>query len=111
MKAKTDFSNFAALDMRVGKIVSVADSKSKKPTYKIIVDFGNEIGKKTTIGAYKNYPKDALVGKLVVGLINAGEKRMGEEVSEFLMLGVANKKHETIYLTVESEVDLGAPVF
>lgn len=111
VKAKTDFSHFDALDIRVGRIVSVDDSKAKKPTYKITVDFGAEIGKKTTIGAYKNYPKDSLIGKLVIGLINVGEKKMGEETSEFLLLGVPNEKHETIYLTSESEVPLGVSVF
>ena len=110
-KPGTDFSHFSALDMRVGKIVAVDESKAKKPTYKITVDFGAEIGKKTTIGAFRNYPKEELIGKLVIGLVNVGEKKMGEETSQFLLMGVPNEKHETVYLMPQSEVPLGVAVF
>jgi tRNA-binding protein len=102
---------FSSLDIRVGRIVSVEDSTTKKPTYRITVDFGSGIGKKKTCGAYRNYTKEELVGKLVVGLINVGVKKMGSEISEFLLLGVANERNETIYLMPQSEVPLGAHVF
>lgn len=110
-KEKTEFTRFESLDFRVGRVVSVEDSKAKKPTYKITVDFGPELGKKQTIGAFRNYTKDELVGKLVIGLVNVGERRMGEEISQFLMLGVPNDNHQTIYLTPQSEVSLGVAVF
>lgn len=111
MKMQSDFSAFTSLDFRVGKIISVDDSKAKKPTYKITVDFGPEIGKKITIGAFRNYSKEELIGKLVIGLINVGERKMGEEVSQFLMLGVPNENHYTIYLTPQNQVALGVAVF
>jgi tRNA-binding protein len=110
-KSKVDFTHFSALDMRVGRIVSVEDSKAKKPTYRIRVDFGGDIGMKTTIGAFKNYSKEELVGKLVIGLVNVREKKMGEELSEFLLMGVPNERQETIYLTPQSEVPVGEAVF
>ena len=110
-KPDTDFAHFSALDMRVGRIISVDSSRAKKPTYRITVDFGSEIGKKTTVGAFTNYSKEELVGKLVIGLVNVGSKKLGEELSEFLLLGVPNEKHETIYLTPQSEVPLGVAVF
>ena len=97
--------------MRVGRVVSVDESKARKPTYKITVDFGAEIGRKTTIAAFKNYPKEQLIGKLVIGLVNVGEKKMGEEISQFLLMGVSNEKNETIYITPQSEVPLGVAVF
>jgi tRNA-binding protein len=110
-KQNAEFSHFSALDMRVGRIISVDESKTNKPTYKITVDFGDEIGKRTTIGAFKNYPKEELIGRLVIGLVNVGEKRMGEEVSQFLLMGVPNEKHETIYITPQADVPLGVAVF
>lgn len=110
-KPDTDFSHFAALDMRVGRIVAVDESRARKPTYKITVDFGDEIGRKTAIGAFSNYPKEELLGRLVIGLVNVGKKKMGEEVSEFLLMGVPNEKHETIYITPQSDVPLGGAVF
>jgi len=43
VKKQADFSNFDALDIRIGKIVSVNDSLSKKPTYKSEVALGSKI--------------------------------------------------------------------
>ncbi|MDE1824223.1 MAG: protein secretion chaperonin CsaA [Candidatus Micrarchaeota archaeon] len=110
-KDQTDFSHFSQLDLRVGRIVLVEDSKAKKPTYRITVDFGDEVGRKVTVGAFRNYPKEELLGKLVIGLVNVGTKKMGEEISEFLMLGAPNERHETIYLTPQADAPLGAEVF
>jgi tRNA-binding protein len=111
MKAITSFSNFEALDIRIGQIVNVEDAQTKKPTYRITVDFGAEIGSRVSCGAYRNYTKEELTGKQIVGVLNLGTKQMGPEKSEFLILGVKNEKGETIYLTPQSKVPLSGEVF
>ncbi len=50
MKAIADFSSFANLDIRVGQIVGVEDAETKKPTYRLTVDFGQSIGIKKSCG-------------------------------------------------------------
>lgn len=110
-KPTSSFSNFLALDIRVGKIVKVEDAETKKPTYRLTVDFGSEIGVKKSCGAYRNYSKEFLVGKQVIGVVNFEAKKMGPEVSEVLILGVPNSKGETIFLKPEQDVDLGVEVF
>ena len=111
MKPVADFSSFAALDIRVGKIIKVEDAATKKPTYRITVDFGPEVGTKISCGAYRNYSREALLDKQIVGVVNFIPKKMGPEVSEVLILGVANEKGETIYLTPQGGVALGASIF
>lgn len=111
MKPISDYKNFESLDIRVGKIIKVEDALSKKPTYRITADFGPEIGTKISCGAYRNYAKENLIGKLIIGVLNFAPKKMGPEISEFLTLGVQNEKGETIYLTTEQEVPLGVLVF
>ncbi len=111
MKSQATFDNFAALDIRVGKIVDVQDAETKKPTYRLTIDFGPGIGTKVSCGAYRNYPKDELMGKQIVAVINFGTKQMGPEKSEVLVLGVKNEKNETVYLTPQSEVPLGNEIF
>jgi tRNA-binding protein len=111
IKPQTDYANFAALDIRVGKIIKVEDAESKKPTYRMTVDFGSEIGIKISCGAYRNYAKEDLVGRLVVGVMNLGTRKMGPEISEFLTLGAPNAAGETIYLMPAQNVELGAEVF
>lgn len=112
MKKQTaDFKNFEALDIRVGRITKVEDSQTKKPTYRMTIDFGGEIGTKISCGAYRNYPKDQLEGKLVLAVVNFAARKMGPEISEVLMLGVANSAGETIYVTPQQDVPLGATLF
>ena len=110
-KPVSHFDNFEALDIRAGKIIKVEDAATTKPTYRLTIDFGSDIGHKVSCGAYRNYEKEALFGKTVLCVINFHPKKMGPEVSEVLVLGVPGEKGETIYLTTESEVPLGNQVF
>ncbi len=111
LKPQANYESFAALDIRVGKIIKVEDSATKKPTYRLTVDFGQDVGVKISCGAYRNYKKEDLVGKLVIGVVNFGDKKMGPEISQVLILGVPNSVGETIYLMPQSEVSLGGQVF
>ncbi|HEY1795198.1 MAG TPA: tRNA-binding protein [Stellaceae bacterium] len=111
MKPVADYAHFEALDLRVGRVLKVEDARSRKPTYRLTIDLGAEIGIKVSCGAYRNYAPEALVGKTVVAVVNFPEKRMGPEVSQVLVLGVTSTKGETIYLTPESEVPPGGVVF
>lgn len=111
IKPIADFHNFDALDIRAGRITGVEEARTKKPTYRISVDLGAELGTKISCGAYRNYPRESLIGKTVICVVNFGAKKMGPEISEVLILGVRNHKGETIYLTTESDVPLGETVF
>ena len=68
-KPVADYGSFAALDIRVGRIVAVEEARTKKPTYRLSVDFGPEIGVKVSCGAYRNYPRDFLLGRQVIGIV------------------------------------------
>lgn len=111
VKPTADFSHFEALDIRVGRVVKVEDAETKRPTYRMTIDFGPDIGTKISCGAYRNYPKDALLGQQVVAVVNFAPRKMGPEVSEVLVLGVPNEKGETIYMTPQQPVALGVALF
>jgi len=111
IKPTADFRDFEALDIRAGRIVQVEDAQTRKPTYKLTIDFGPQIGTKVSCGAYRNYPKEVLTGKTVICVVNFGTKKMGPEISEVLVLGIANAAGETVYLTTEQNVPLGGVVF
>ncbi len=111
MKKTALFESFDELDIRVGRVMSAEVALTRKPTYRLTIDFGPDVGIKRSCGAYRNYPAEALVGRLVIGVVNFAPKRMGPEVSEVLVLGVENSEREIIYLTPESDVPPGAAVF
>jgi tRNA-binding protein len=111
LKTTAEFAAFETLDIRVGRITKVEDAQTRKPTYRITIDFGPEVGTKVSCGAFRNYAADVLVGQQVVAVVNFPPRRMGPEVSEVLVLGVPNAGGETIFLTPQQPVALGGCVF
>lgn len=111
LKPTADFAAFETLDIRVGRILKVEEAKSRKPTWRMTIDFGPEVGIKVSCGGLRNYPQDVLVGQQVIAVVNFPPRRMGPEVSEVLVLGVPGAGGETIFLTPQQSVDLGGAVF
>lgn len=83
------FGEFLALDLRTGIVVMVEEfPEMRKPSYKITVDFGPVVGRLQSSAQITNYSRADLVGRMVVGAINLGEKTLpGGFVSQFLVLG------------------------
>lgn len=105
------FEDFDKVDMRVGRIVEVEDSRARKPTYRFTVDFGPDLGLKKSCAALVNYSKEELVGQLIVAVVNFPPKQMGPELSEVLILGVPGKDGGVVRLQPERDVELGARVY
>jgi tRNA-binding protein len=82
------FDQFAVVDMRVGRIVEVEDfPEARRPAWKLRVDFGPELGVKRSSAQIKNYPRDALEGRLVIAVVNFPPRQIGPVRSEVLVLG------------------------
>ena len=111
VKTTAEFASFEALDIRLGRIIKVEEAQTRKPTWRLTIDFGPEVGTKISCGAFRNYPPDFLTGQHVIAVVNFPPRRMGPEVSEVLVLGVPGASGETIFLTPQQPVALGAAVF
>ena len=92
--------DFQKLDIRVGKSVGVEDfPEARKPSYKLTIDFGPEIGvKSSSAQLVKHYTKDDLMGKLVLGVVNFPPRQIGPFLSEVLTLGVPDGEGECILI-------------
>lgn len=87
-KPDVDAGSFFALDLRVGRVTAVEDfPRARKPAYRLEVDFGPVIGRRWTSAQITNYTAEQLHGRLVVGAVNLGTKRIAGFDSEFLVLG------------------------
>lgn len=102
------FTDFRKIDIRVGEIVEAKDfKKSRKPAYKLKVDFGEEIGvKKSSAQITENYEVNELVGKQVLGVVNFPPKQIADFMSEVLVLGVYSEKG-VILVGPEEDVSKG----
>lgn len=99
------YDDFLKLDIRVGKIIAVEDfPEARKPSYKLTIDFGSEIGiKHSSAQIVKYYQKEELIGKLVLGVVNFPARQIGPFISETLTLGVPDADHECILITPDKQ--------
>lgn len=105
--------DFNKLDIRVGRIIEVEEfPEAKKPSYKLQIDFGNEIGiKKSCAQLCTNYSKEDLKGKLILGVINFPPRQIGPATSEVLVLGVPGKNGECVLIEPERDVEIGGKLY
>ena len=102
------FEDFMNLDIRVGKIIE-ADvfEKARKPAYKLVVDFGEEIGlKKSSAQITECYEIGDLIGKQVLGVVNFPPRQIADLMSEVLVLGVYSKEG-VVLIQPDRQVELG----
>ncbi len=87
------FDDFAKVDIRVGEIVKVeVFEKVRRPAYKLLIDFGNEIGlKKSSAQITDLYTEQELTGKQVLAVINFPPRQIADFMSEVLVLGTYSK--------------------
>ena len=85
---QVSFEQFAAIDIRVGRIVEVEDfPEARRPAWKLRIDFGEEIGVKRSSAQITNYAREELEGRLVVAVVNFPPRQIGPVRSEVLVLG------------------------
>ena len=104
---------FETLDLRVGRVLSAEPNpKARKPSYVLTVDFGPELGIKTSSAQLTvHYRAEELVGRLVVGAVNLGTRNIAGVVSEVLVLGLPDPDGAVVLLQPEREVPLGGRVY
>ena len=105
--------DFNKLDIRVGKIIDVEDfPEAKKPSYRLKIDFGQEIGIKMSCAQLvANYSKNELKEKLIFGVVNFPPRQIGPATSEVLVLGVPGKNGQCVLIVPERSVDIGGKLY
>ncbi len=102
---------FFAVDMRSGVVIEVEDfPQARKPAWKLAVDFGPVVGTLRTSAQVTNYSREQLLGRMVVGAINLGRKRIAGFTSEFLILGALDPDGTVRLLELPEGVGPGAPI-
>lgn len=103
------WDDFTKVELRVGRIIQAEPfPEARKPAYKLLVDFGPEIGqKKSSAQITQLYTPDALLGKLVVAVINFPPKQIGPIMSECLVTGFHNEQGEVALCVPDQSVPLG----
>jgi tRNA-binding protein len=109
--AMLEFDQFLAVDMRVGRVTEVRDfPEARKPAWRLEIDFGPEIGVKTSSAQITNYAREELGGRLIVAVVNFPPRQIGPVRSEVLCLGASDEAGHVILLAPDAEVPLGSRI-
>lgn len=107
------FDDFLKVDIRVGKIIEAnAFPEARKPAYKLTIDFGGDIGIKSSSAQITfHYTLEELVGREVVAVVNFPPRQIGPFMSEVLTLGVPDQDGHVVLLAPTKDVPVGVRMF
>ncbi len=107
------YEDFEKIDFRVGEIIEVQDfPEARKPAYKLLIDFGEEIGtKRSSAQLYRNYTKEELLNKQVVCIVNFPPRQIGPVKSEVLTLGLPDSDGNCVLISPDTKIPLGGRLF
>jgi tRNA-binding protein len=106
-------ADFQKVDIRVGRILQAEGfPEARKPAYKLLIDFGPEIGRKTSSAQLtRHYQPADLEGRLIAAVVNFPPRKIGPFLSEVLTLGVPDETGAVVLLVPERDVPVGGRMF
>ncbi len=89
MKPTIQFEDFEKLELRVGKVVAAIAPEWSNKLLQFTVNFGSELGERTILSGIRQwYKPEDLLNKNYPFIVNLAERKMGEAVSQGMMLMV-----------------------
>lgn len=106
------WKDFEKVEMRIGTIIEVSDfPEAKNPAFKMLIDFGEEIGqRKTSAQITKRYKKEELLDRQIVAVLNFPKKQIANIMSECLVLGAVGEDNDIVLLNPDFRVQNGLRV-
>ena len=107
------WDDFAKVELRAGTIIAVNDfPEARQPAYKLQVDFGAEIGIRSSSAQLTAlYSKDDLLGRQVLGVVNFPAKQIGPFRSECLITGLPDDNGAVVLVAPDRKIANGAKLF
>ena len=110
MSNEIAWDDFMRVDLRAGTVVAAeAFPAARKPAYTLRVDFGPEIGVRSSSAQVTGlYTTDELVGRQVLAVVNFPPKQIGPFVSECLVTGFHREDGSVVLASVDQPVPNGS---
>ncbi len=109
------FNEWQNLDLRVGKIENVEEIEGADKLYKLNVNLGKGLGKRTLVAGLKpHYDKEKLKDKIVIVFTNLQPRSLMGTESQGMVLAAVSKdkdgKEKVSLLQPDEDIELGSRV-
>lgn len=110
---RASFDDFLKLDIRVGTIIDALPfPEARKPAYRLVIDFGPEIGiKRSSAQITARYALADLPGRQVAAVVNFPPRQIGPVMSEVLTLGFPDSDGEVVLIAPSLPVPNGGRLY
>ncbi len=107
------YEGFRKVQIRVGTVLSLKNNeKARQPSLVLEVDFGNDIGIKTTSAKITHYYNaENLIDRQVIAVCNFSTKNIAGVVSEVLILGAIETDDKVVLFHPSQKVENGLEVY
>ena len=111
--ALATIEDFDRIDIRVGTVIDAQPfPEARKPSIKLWIDFGPELGtKQSSAQIAVHYTPAQLVGRQVCAVVNFPPRKIGPFRSEVLTLGMPDAAGAVVLVRPDQDVPVGGRLF
>lgn len=106
------FSDWQKIDLRTAKILKAEEIPGADKLYKLTVDLGKELGKKTLVAGIKmHYKPEELKGKTCIVFTNLEPRKLkGIESQGMILAAVSSDESKVFLLKPDKEIEEGSRI-
>jgi methionyl-tRNA synthetase len=106
------FNEWQKLDLRVGKILKAEDIEGADKLYRLSIDLGKELGKRTLVAGIKPYyKKEELKDKSCIVFANLEPRTLrGIESQGMILASVSSDETHVRLLQPDKDIEVGSKV-
>ena len=97
------------MHLKIGKIINAENIPGMKKVLKVIVDIGIE-QRNIIVGAAIFYKPEELIGKVIVICTNMEPRKIGNIISNGMLLAADGSNGKPVFLTINEEAPIGANI-
>ncbi|MEM3091239.1 MAG: hypothetical protein QXX55_01020 [Candidatus Pacearchaeota archaeon] len=112
-KETINFLEWQKMDLRVGKIIGIEDIPGADKIYKLTIDLGKNLGKRTLVaGLKKYYTPEKLKDKICIVFTNLEPKNFKGILSQGMLLAAVSSDEEHVHLLKPDtdDIELGSKI-
>ena len=103
------YEEFSKIHLKIGKIIHAENIPGMKKVLKVIVDIGIE-QRNIIVGAATFYKPEELIGKVIVICTNIEPRKIGNIISNGMLLAADGSNGKPIFLTINEEAPIGTNI-